>query len=61
MPVTVRVVDIGLARSWSDRPAVARWFAAIRGDPAVAPTYDAGSLLTEKYRTSERARRRIGP
>jgi hypothetical protein len=28
---------------------VARWLAAIRGEPAFAPTYDAGSLLTEKY------------
>ena len=49
MPVIVRMVDIGLARSWSDRPAVARWLAAIQADPAVAPTYYEGSLLTEKY------------
>jgi glutathione S-transferase len=49
MPVIVRMADIGLARLWSDRPAVARWLDAIRADPAFAPTYYRGSLLTEKY------------
>lgn len=49
MPVIVRMDDIGLARLWSDRPTVARWLAAIQADPAVAPTYYEGSLLTEKY------------
>lgn len=49
MPVIVRMNDIRLAHVWSDLPAVARWLAAIQADPAFRPTYDAGSLLTEKY------------
>ena len=49
MPVIVRMDDIRLADLWSDRPAVARWLEAIRGDPAFRPTYYPGSLLTEKY------------
>jgi glutathione S-transferase len=49
MPVIVRMHDIRLGHLWSDRPAVAEWFEAIRADPAFAPTYYPGSLLTEKY------------
>jgi glutathione S-transferase len=49
MPVIVRMDDIGLARLWADRPAVARWCAAMQADPAFAPTYCKGSLLSEKY------------
>ncbi|MGQ7793875.1 glutathione S-transferase family protein [Faunimonas sp. B44] len=49
MPVIVRMDDINLGRYWDDRPAVARWFDAIRAHPAFAPTYYFGSLLTEKY------------
>jgi glutathione S-transferase len=49
MPVLVRMADIGLAHIWSERPAVASWLDAIRADPAFAPTYYPGSLLTEKY------------
>jgi glutathione S-transferase len=49
MPVIVRMADIRLGHRWSDRPAVATWLEAIRADPAFAPTYYEGSLLTEKY------------
>ncbi len=49
MPVIVRMADIRLDRIWTDRPAVARWLENIRADPAFAPTYYPGSLLTEKY------------
>jgi glutathione S-transferase len=49
MPVIVRLDDLRLARLWSDQPRVASWLEAIRKDPAFAPTYYSGSLLTEKY------------
>lgn len=49
MPVIVRMDDINLHSSWSDKPAVARWLEAIRAEAAFAPTYYHGSLLTEKY------------
>lgn len=49
MPVLVRMADIRLERMWRDRPAVGAWLEAIRADPAYAPTYYPGSLLTEKY------------
>jgi glutathione S-transferase len=49
MPVIVRMADIGLAHLWSDSPAISRWLGSIRADPAFAPTYYPGSLLTEKY------------
>ena len=41
--------DIGLDHAWAGRPAIAAWLEAIRADPAFAPTYYPGSLLTEKY------------
>ncbi|ADZ69468.1 glutathione S-transferase family protein [Polymorphum gilvum] len=49
MPVIVRMDDINLDHMWDDRPAVARWFEAIRSHPAYKPTYYHGALLTEKY------------
>jgi hypothetical protein len=49
MPVIVRMDDIRLDHAWAERPAVAAWLKAIRADPAFAPTYYPGSLLTEKY------------
>jgi glutathione S-transferase len=49
MPVIVRMADIRLDHLWAARPAIARWLAAIRADPAFGPTYYPGSLLTEKY------------
>jgi glutathione S-transferase len=49
MPVIVRLADIRLDHMWAERPAVARWLETIGADPAFAPTYHPGSLLTEKY------------
>jgi len=49
MPVIVRLDDLRLGDIWAERPAVGRWLDAIRADPAFAPTYYFGSLLTEKY------------
>ncbi|WP_108663574.1 glutathione S-transferase family protein [Acuticoccus kandeliae] len=49
MPVIVRMADIDLETSWADKPAVARWFDALRQTPAFATTYYFGALLTEKY------------
>jgi glutathione S-transferase len=49
MPALVRMDDLGLADMWSDRPAIGRWYAAIRSHPAFKPTYYPGSLLTEIF------------
>ncbi|AXS40372.1 glutathione S-transferase N-terminal domain-containing protein [Breoghania sp. L-A4] len=49
MPVIVRLNDINLGHLWDGMPAMARWFDAIRADPAFKPTYYSGALLTEKY------------
>jgi len=49
MPVIVRMADINLGRLWDDRPEIGRWLDLIRAEPAFAPTYYPGSLLTEKY------------
>ena len=49
MPAIVRMDDLGLAATWADRPALGRWYAAIRAHPAFAPTYYPGSLLTEIF------------
>jgi glutathione S-transferase len=49
MPTIVRMDDIRLAHMWNDKPTIARWLGAIRAEPAFAPTYYPGSLLTEKY------------
>lgn len=49
MPVIVRMDDLRLGHMWAGRPAVQRWLDLIRADPAFAPTYYFGSLLTERY------------
>jgi glutathione S-transferase len=49
MPVIVRLADLNLEALWAGRPAVVRWFEAIRAQPAFKPTYYFGSLLTEKF------------
>jgi glutathione S-transferase len=49
MPALVRMDDLGLAGMWADRPAIGRWYAAIRAHPAFKPTYYPGSLLTEIF------------
>ena len=49
MPVVVRLDDVNLSKMWYDKPTVARWLEAMRAQPAFAPTYYHGSLLTEKY------------
>jgi glutathione S-transferase len=49
MPALVRMDDLGLAGMWADRPAIGRWYAAIRSHPAFRPTYYPGSLLTEIF------------
>jgi glutathione S-transferase len=49
LPVLVRMEDIGMAHFWQDMPEVARWLALIKQQPAFAPTYFHGALLSEKY------------
>ncbi len=49
MPAIVRMDDLGLAGMWADRPALGRWYDAIRAHPAFKPTYYPGSLLTEIF------------
>ena len=49
MPAIVRMADLGLDKMWADRPAIARWYAAIRAHPAFAPAYYPGSLLSERF------------
>jgi len=49
MPVIVRMADINLDNSWSDKPLINAWLENIRSHPVFKKTYYAGSLLTEKY------------
>ena len=49
MPAIVRMADLGLDNLWKDKPAIARWYDAIRAHPAFPPTYYFGSLLTERF------------
>jgi glutathione S-transferase len=49
MPAIVRMADLGLATMWDTRPAIARWYEAIRAHPSFKPTYYTGSLLTERF------------
>jgi glutathione S-transferase len=48
MPALVRMDDLGLA-SWQDLPRVVAWFDKIRAQPAFAPTFYHGSLLSERF------------
>jgi glutathione S-transferase len=48
MPALVRMHDLGLA-DWQNLPRVVAWFDNIRAQKAFAPTYYAGSLLSEKF------------
>jgi glutathione S-transferase len=49
MPAIVRMADLGLDTMWKNKPAIARWYDAIRAHPAFKPTYYFGSLLTERF------------
>jgi glutathione S-transferase len=49
MPAIVRMADLGCDGDWQDLPRVQRWYEAIRAQSAFAPTYYAGSLLTERF------------
>jgi len=49
MPALVRMADLGCDGDWRDLPRVVRWFDNIRAQAAFAPTYYAGSLLTERF------------
>jgi glutathione S-transferase len=48
MPALVRMNDLGMA-DWQDLPRIVTWFANIRAQPAFAPTYYHGSLLSERF------------
>jgi glutathione S-transferase len=48
MPALVRMDDLGMP-DWQDLPRVKAWFDNIRAQPAFAPTYYHGSLLTERF------------
>ena len=49
MPALVRMADLGREGDWANLPRVVRWFEMIRAHPAFAPTYYAGSLLSERF------------
>jgi glutathione S-transferase len=49
MPAIVRMADLDRAGDWRDLPRVQTWYEAIRAEPAFAPTYYPGSLLTERF------------
>jgi glutathione S-transferase len=49
MPAIVRMADLGRGADWQDLPSVQAWYDAIRAEPAFAPTYYSGSLLTERF------------
>jgi glutathione S-transferase len=49
MPVLIRMEDIGMAPFWHDMPEIERWLELIKQQPAFAPTYRPGALLSEKY------------
>jgi glutathione S-transferase len=49
MPVLIRMEDIGMAPYWREMPEIERWLQRIKQQPAFAPTYCPGALLSEKY------------
>ena len=49
MPVLIRMEDIGMACAWRAAPEIERWLELIKQQPAFAPTYCPGALLSEKY------------
>jgi glutathione S-transferase len=49
MPALVRMDDLGMSDQWQNLPRVVAWFDAIRAQPAFAPTYYPGSLLSERF------------
>jgi glutathione S-transferase len=49
MPVLIRMEDIGMASFWREVPEIEHWLALIKQQPAFAPTYFHGALLSEKY------------
>jgi glutathione S-transferase len=49
MPVLIRMEDIGMASFWRGMPEIERWLELIKQQPAFAPTYCLGALLSEKY------------
>jgi glutathione S-transferase len=49
MPVLIRMEDIGMASFWHDMPEIERWLELIKQQPAFAPTFCPGTLLSEKY------------
>ena len=48
MPALVRMDDLGMP-GWADLPRVVTWFDNIRRHKAFAPTFYAGSLLSERF------------
>lgn len=48
MPALVRMHDLGMP-DWQDLPRIVAWFDNIRAQPAFAPTYYHGSLLSERF------------
>jgi glutathione S-transferase len=49
MPVLIRMEDIGMAHFWRDMSTIERWLELIKQQPAFAPTFCSGALLSEKY------------
>jgi len=48
MPALVRMHDLRMP-DWQDLPRIVTWFDNIRAQPAFAPTYYHGSLLSERF------------
>lgn len=48
-PLIDRADDLGLARLWADRPAVAGWYDRMRARPSWAKAFYFGSRLSEQY------------
>jgi glutathione S-transferase len=48
MPAMVRMHDLAMP-NWQDLPRIVTWFDNVRAQPAFAPTYYHGSLLSERF------------